>query len=90
MKLVMHDQGAANPILQYMTPKMDGALATVHSYTGLYLPLQQEQYANIVFVAGALELLGGVLFTLNVKLGAVILVSTRTGQQSGGPPPRLQ
>lgn len=81
MKLVMHDQGAANPILQYMTPKMDGALATVHSYTGLYLPVQQEQYANIVFVAGALELLGGVLFTLNVKLGAVILVSMGTGQQ---------
>lgn len=75
MKLMMHDQGAANPILQYFTPKMDGALGKVHSLTGLQLPLEQEQYANIVFVMGAMELLGGVLFTLNVKLGAVILVS---------------
>lgn len=75
MKLMMHDQGAANPILQYFTPKMDGALGKVHSMTGLQLPLEQEQYANIVFVMGAMELLGGVLFTLNVKLGAVILVS---------------
>lgn len=72
---MMHDQGAANPILQYFTPKMDGALGKVHSMTGLQLPLEQEQYANIVFVMGAMELLGGVLFTLNVKLGAVILVS---------------
>lgn len=76
MKLVMHEQGPANPILQYMTPKMDGALNTVFSYTGVRLPVEQEQYATIVFVAGGLELLGGLLFTLNVKLGAILLVST--------------
>lgn len=74
MKLMMHEQGAANPILQYFTPKMDGALGKVHSMIGLQLPVEQEQYANIVFIMGAMELLGGVLFTLNVKLGAVILM----------------
>lgn len=75
MKLEMHHEGAANPILQYFTPKMDDALSKVHSLTGLHLPVDKEQYATIIFAAGALELLGGVLFTLNVKAGAVILVS---------------
>jgi hypothetical protein len=81
MKLMMHEQGAANPILQYFTPKMDGALGKVHCMTGLQLPVEQEQYANMLFIMGAMELLGGVLFTLNVKLGAVILVSEHTGQR---------
>lgn len=75
MKMMMHEQGPANPILQYMTPKMDGALKTFHSYTGVQLPVEQEQYGTIVFVAGGLELLGGLLFTLNAKVGAVLLVS---------------
>lgn len=79
MKMVMHEQGPANPILQYMTPKMDGALDTVYSYTGVRLPIEREQYATIVFAAGGLELLGGLLFTLNARLGAVLLVSGALG-----------
>jgi hypothetical protein len=75
MKMMMHEQGPANPILQYMTPKMDGALKMFHIYTGVQLPVEQEQYGTIVFVAGGLELLGGLLFTLNAKVGAVLLVS---------------
>lgn len=76
MKLVMHEQGPANPIIQYMAPKVDGALDNFQQLTGLRLPIEQTQYQNIVFVAGSLELLGGVLFTLNVKLGSIILVGS--------------
>lgn len=63
MKLAMHEQGPANPIVQYMTPKLDGALDKVHSLTGLYLPVEKSQYESIVFMAGALELLGGYALT---------------------------
>lgn len=76
MKLVHHEEGPASPIVQYLTPKMDTALSKVHSLTGISLPIEPEQYPNLIFVTGSLELLGGVLFTLNSKLGATILVST--------------
>lgn len=58
MKLAMHEQGPANPIVQYMTPKLDAALDKVHSLTSLHLPVDKSQYESIVFMAGALELLG--------------------------------
>jgi len=76
MKLIHHELGPANPIVQYMTPKMDDALGKFYKLTGVQLPVEQEQYPNLIFTAGALEALGGILFILNVKLGAVILVSS--------------
>jgi hypothetical protein len=79
MKLVHHELGPANPILQYMTPKVDASLSRVHSLTGVQLPVSQEQLSTLLFVAGSVELLGATLFTLNVKLGAVLLVSPAAG-----------
>lgn len=57
---------------------MDGALASFYSFTGVQLPIEAQQYQNLVFVAGSVELLGGLLFILNVKLGAMLLVSRGT------------
>lgn len=38
----------------------------------------QDHYSYLVLIAAALELVGGSLFVLNVKFGAVLLVSPRT------------
>lgn len=79
MKLVQHEEGLASPVVAFMAPKMDQALNSLHSLTGLQLPLERGQYPNLVFLAGCMELLGGILFTLNVQLGAIILVSCLSG-----------
>jgi hypothetical protein len=38
----------------------------------------QDMYPMLVLAAGCMELLGGVLFTLNLKLGAFLLVRRRS------------
>jgi hypothetical protein len=76
MKLTHHSDGPGSPLVQFMTPKMDDALSRLHSLSGLQLRqvLPREHYPWLVFGAGCMELLGGILFTLNLKLGALLLV----------------
>lgn len=47
----------------------------------------QDMYPLIVLGAGCMELLGGVLFTLNVQLGAVLLVGVRAAAKTRNAPP---
>lgn len=72
-----HEEGPASPMVAFMAPKMDTALTRVASATGWEPPLEREQYPTLVFLAGCAELLGGILFTLNSQLGALLLVRRR-------------
>eukprot|EP00882_Tetradesmus_deserticola_P013858 GHRQ01014717.1.p1 GENE.GHRQ01014717.1~~GHRQ01014717.1.p1 ORF type:complete len:155 (+),score=33.73 GHRQ01014717.1:323-787(+) len=74
MKLAHHDETGDGPVVVYMAPKMDAMLNRIQHYTGLRVPLQQDHYPMLVLAAGCMELLGGVLFTLNLKLGALLLM----------------
>ncbi|WIA12699.1 hypothetical protein OEZ85_006340 [Tetradesmus obliquus] len=74
MKVAHHEESGEGPVVAYMAPKMNAALYRVEQYTGVRVPLEQEMYPMLVFAAGCLELLGGVLFTLNLKLGAFLLM----------------
>ncbi|KAF6255398.1 HR-like lesion-inducer [Scenedesmus sp. NREL 46B-D3] len=74
MKVAHHEEPGKGPFVAYMAPKMDAVLDRLQQSTGVRVPLQQATYPLLVLAAGCMELLGGVLFTLNLKLGAVLLM----------------
>eukprot|EP00877_Chromochloris_zofingiensis_P002921 jgi/Chrzof1/1262/Cz01g46220.t1 len=74
MKFSHYNPQSGGPVVAYMSPKMDNVLQHLHRTAGIHVPLQQEHYSYLVLGAATLELLGAVLFVLNVKLGAILLV----------------
>ena len=129
MKLQSAGMEGGSPVVKFMAPRLDSAVAALHKHTGFTLvePVRalrslslslcdvcccvvcarrvhfkavgsaqlaiarsnrhhhhqsaarhhqraQGMYEHVCVLAGALELLGGVLFVLNVRLGAVLLV----------------
>lgn len=69
--------------MSYMKPKLDAAKGLVFKNTGFdidsAIPIDDKLYLAFAI---ALELLGGILFTLNSEIGAVLLV--RSGEANLG------